>query len=121
LRGAESQGPTSPPLFRAKRKPRARVSDLLPASQGQNLALTVLYVPSSLDSGCRRARVRTEGVVGDGGGVVEDCPDPVRRDVRAPHWPESLEEILQALWSGFVVEGSGCREALRVWFEGPRR
>jgi len=28
-----------------------RVSRLLPESQGQNLAVTVLYVPNSLDSG----------------------------------------------------------------------
>ena len=34
--------------FRAKRKPLERFSGLLPESEGQNLALTVLCVPDSL-------------------------------------------------------------------------
>ena len=36
--------------FRAKREHRKRVHGFLPESQGQNLVLTVLYVPYSLDS-----------------------------------------------------------------------
>ena len=36
--------------FRAKTKQLETVEGLLPESQGQNLALTVLYVPYSLDS-----------------------------------------------------------------------
>ena len=37
--------------FRAKREQLKRVQGLLPERSGQNLALTVLYVPYSLDSG----------------------------------------------------------------------
>jgi len=37
--------------FRAKREQLTRVEGLLPESQGQNLALTVLHVPCSLDIG----------------------------------------------------------------------
>ena len=39
--------------FRAKREQLERVSGPSPASRGQNMALTVLYVPSLLDSGDR--------------------------------------------------------------------
>jgi len=38
-------------LFCAKREQLKRLQGLLPESQGQNLALTVLYVPSSLHNG----------------------------------------------------------------------
>ena len=37
--------------FRARREELKRFKGLLPESQGQNLALTVLYVPYLLDSG----------------------------------------------------------------------
>ena len=37
--------------FRAKRGQLKRFSELSPESKGQHLALTVLYVPNSLDSG----------------------------------------------------------------------
>ena len=37
--------------IRARRKKVERVEGLLPGGQGQNLALTVLYVPYSLDTG----------------------------------------------------------------------
>ena len=43
--------PQNPDLSRAKREQRERYEGLLPASQGQILALTVSSVPSSLDSG----------------------------------------------------------------------
>ena len=39
--------------FRAKRQHLKMFQCLFPQSQGQNLALTVLYVPHSLDSGSR--------------------------------------------------------------------
>jgi len=37
--------------FRAKRELLETCEGLFPGSQGRNLAVTVLYVPSSLDSG----------------------------------------------------------------------
>ena len=40
-----------PACFRSKREHLLKFYGLLPESQGQNLALTVLYVPSSLGSG----------------------------------------------------------------------
>ena len=40
--------------FQAKKEQLERVHGLLPASQGQNLVLTVLHVPYSLDSGLPR-------------------------------------------------------------------
>jgi len=40
-----------PPPCRAKRGQLEKFDGLLPESQGQNLALTVLYVPNLLDSG----------------------------------------------------------------------
>ena len=40
------------PRFHEKREQLNRVDGHLPESEGHNLALTVLHVPSSLDSGC---------------------------------------------------------------------
>ena len=40
-----------PRSFRAKRQHLKRLEELLPGSQGQHLAVTVLYVAGSLDSG----------------------------------------------------------------------
>ena len=42
---------SDPYRFRAKREQLRHISGLLPDSQGQNLALTVLYVTNWLDSG----------------------------------------------------------------------
>ena len=44
-------GSEAPNRFRAKREQPKRLSRPLPESQGQNMALTVLSVPNSLDSG----------------------------------------------------------------------
>jgi len=44
---------------------RGDIIKLLPASQGQTLALTVLHVPYSLDSGCAespRTRIRCDSI-----------------------------------------------------------
>ena len=49
--GKEAQRSLPGNRFRAKREQLLRVEGLLPEGQGQILALTVLYVPSSLDSG----------------------------------------------------------------------
>ena len=43
--------------LRAKREHPRRISGLWHESQGHNLALTVLYVPGSLDSASERAMV----------------------------------------------------------------
>jgi len=45
--------------FRAKRELLDRFSGLLPESQGQNLPVTVLYVPYSLDRRITRVRATT--------------------------------------------------------------
>jgi len=50
----EALGPGSSAPFQAKREQLKKLYGLLPESQGQNLALTVLYVPHSLDSGHSR-------------------------------------------------------------------
>ena len=44
---------SAPDHFQAKRERLEWLKGLLPKSQGQNLALTVLNVPYSLDSGTR--------------------------------------------------------------------
>ena len=46
--------------FQAKRGQRKRFQGLLPESQGQNLALTVLHVLYSLDSGLSKVNADTE-------------------------------------------------------------
>ena len=48
--GGLASDPTGNP-FRANREVVKRVPEPLAESQGQNLALTVLYVPYSLDNG----------------------------------------------------------------------
>jgi len=53
------------PRFQAKRGQLKRFQGLLPESQGQNRALTVLYVPNSLDSGtreCGSSQIKTRNV-----------------------------------------------------------
>ena len=46
----------APPHYLAKREQREALYVLFPESQLQNLALTVLYVPYSLDGGSQRLR-----------------------------------------------------------------
>ena len=47
--------------FRAGRKHLTRFEGLLPGSQGQNVALTILYVPCLLDSGTQ-VNLRARGI-----------------------------------------------------------
>ena len=56
----------SPRRCRAKREHLVRFQGLLPESQGLNLALTVLYVLCSPDSGSHRACFLCEDRVLDG-------------------------------------------------------
>ena len=58
-RGGPVQDPvlTPPSRCRTKREPLQRFYGLSPESQGQSLALTVVYVPYSLDSGYKKKRL----------------------------------------------------------------
>jgi hypothetical protein len=54
-----------PHRFRAKREQLKRFEGLLPESQGQNMVLTVLYVPGLLDS-CEWVEPASAGIQGRG-------------------------------------------------------
>ena len=73
--------------FRAK---RGQCKKTLPARQGQNMAVTVLYVPCSLESGlyglalCLGRRVYGSGGILDGSGFELFLPVPVQHQLIEP-------------------------------------
>ena len=67
--------------FRARRGQLETLEGLLPDSQGQNLALTVLYMPYSLDSGTRTGQAAGGKAEVLAVGRLKVCPAPYREHV----------------------------------------
>ena len=70
-----------PGCFRAKREQLKKIEGLLPESQGQNLAVTGIYLPSSLNSGLSKV-------------VQEALADPRAQSpsIRTYHWADQFGE-----------------------------
>ena len=85
------------PRFRAKKEQPKRFEGLSPDSHGHNLALTVLYVPCSLDSGSSLPKAARPG-----------CEPPT-----IPNLSFEFDQIPPGYWSRFCkVSTPGRKRAL---------